>query len=149
MAPALLAALDQPLADQALVSLHALSEFARPLVTVAVGGEGADELFGGYPRYRWLDAPGASRSAMPMAVKPLRRTAPSHSGLERRPAAARAQRAGADARAPPRLGHRPAAGTGATSLYGPRLAGVGAERRPRRPRRARPATSTAVRPAAG
>ncbi len=52
--PALLAAQDQPLADRALVPLHALSEFARPRVTVALGGEGADELFGGYPRYRWL-----------------------------------------------------------------------------------------------
>jgi asparagine synthase (glutamine-hydrolysing) len=46
--------LDQPLADQALVPLHAVSRFAREHVKVAVGGEGADELFGGYPRYRWL-----------------------------------------------------------------------------------------------
>jgi asparagine synthase (glutamine-hydrolysing) len=52
--PALLAALDQPLADPALVPLHAVARFARREVTVAVGGEGADELFGGYPRYRWL-----------------------------------------------------------------------------------------------
>jgi asparagine synthase (glutamine-hydrolysing) len=53
--PDLLARMDQPLADQALVSLHAIAEHARRDVTVAVGGEGADELFGGYPRYRWLD----------------------------------------------------------------------------------------------
>jgi asparagine synthase (glutamine-hydrolysing) len=52
--PGLLAGMDQPLADQALVSLHAIAEVARQDVTVAVGGEGADELFGGYPRYRWL-----------------------------------------------------------------------------------------------
>jgi asparagine synthase (glutamine-hydrolysing) len=52
--PSLLAGMDQPLADQALVSLHAIAEHARRDVTVAVGGEGADELFGGYPRYRWL-----------------------------------------------------------------------------------------------
>ena len=52
--PHLFGRLDQPLADQALVPLHALSEFARNEVTVAVGGEGADELFGGYPRYRWI-----------------------------------------------------------------------------------------------
>jgi asparagine synthase (glutamine-hydrolysing) len=50
----LLARLDQPIADQALVALNAVAEFARRDVTVAVGGEGADELFGGYPRYRWL-----------------------------------------------------------------------------------------------
>ena len=46
--------LDQPIADQALLPLQAVAEFARTEVTVAVGGEGADELFGGYPRYRWL-----------------------------------------------------------------------------------------------
>jgi asparagine synthase (glutamine-hydrolysing) len=52
--PAMLAELDQPLADPAFIALRALAEFARREVTVAVGGEGADELFGGYPRYRWL-----------------------------------------------------------------------------------------------
>jgi asparagine synthase (glutamine-hydrolysing) len=52
--PAFIRALDEPLADEAFVALRALAEFARPEVTVAVGGEGADELFGGYPRYRWL-----------------------------------------------------------------------------------------------
>ncbi len=53
--PALLGGLDQPLADQALPALHAVAELARQEVTVAIGGEGADELFGGYPRYRWLE----------------------------------------------------------------------------------------------
>jgi asparagine synthase (glutamine-hydrolysing) len=52
--PSLIRELDQPLADKALVPLRLLAEFARPEVTVAVGGEGADEAFGGYPRYRWL-----------------------------------------------------------------------------------------------
>jgi asparagine synthase (glutamine-hydrolysing) len=54
VAPRFLAALDQPLADPAFVALSALSEYARGYVTVALGGEGADEIFGGYPRYRWL-----------------------------------------------------------------------------------------------
>jgi len=52
--PALLSTLDQPLADSAVVPLHSVAEFARDEVTVAIGGEGADELFGGYPRYSWL-----------------------------------------------------------------------------------------------
>ena len=64
-APSLLASLDQPLADRALVPLHALSEFARPRVTVALGGEGSDELFGGYPRYRWLARAQRIESALP------------------------------------------------------------------------------------
>ncbi len=63
--PALLASLDQPLADRATVPLHALSEFARPRVTVALGGEGADELFGGYPRYRWLERARRVQGALP------------------------------------------------------------------------------------
>lgn len=70
--PAVLASMDQPLADQALVPLHALSEFARPRVTVALGGEGADELFGGYPRYRWLERAERAETALPdFAVGPL------------------------------------------------------------------------------
>jgi asparagine synthase (glutamine-hydrolysing) len=53
--PGYLAEVDEPIADEAFVALRALAEFARSShVTVAVGGEGADELFGGYPRYRWL-----------------------------------------------------------------------------------------------
>jgi asparagine synthase (glutamine-hydrolysing) len=63
--PSLLGSLDQPLADAAVVPLHSVAEFARDEVTVAIGGEGADELFGGYPRYAWLShAPqGAGRGA--------------------------------------------------------------------------------------
>jgi asparagine synthase (glutamine-hydrolysing) len=71
-APTVLARLDQPLADRAVLPLHALSEFARPRVTVALGGEGADELFGGYPRYRWLEGARRMHSVLPgVAVSPL------------------------------------------------------------------------------
>ncbi|HWI22637.1 MAG TPA: asparagine synthase C-terminal domain-containing protein, partial [Baekduia sp.] len=52
--PAVLGVLDQPLADPAIIPLHAVCELARRQVTVVLAGEGADELFGGYPRYRWL-----------------------------------------------------------------------------------------------
>jgi asparagine synthase (glutamine-hydrolysing) len=52
--PAMLSRVDQPIADQAFAALEALAHFARRDVKVAVGGEGADELFAGYPRYRWL-----------------------------------------------------------------------------------------------
>lgn len=44
--------LDQPLADPAYVMTHALSRLTRQHVTVAVSGDGGDELFGGYPRFR-------------------------------------------------------------------------------------------------
>jgi asparagine synthase (glutamine-hydrolysing) len=52
--PALLSGMDQPLADPGLVLLHAIAEHASRDVTVGIGDEGADELFGGYSRYRWL-----------------------------------------------------------------------------------------------
>jgi asparagine synthase (glutamine-hydrolysing) len=52
--PAVLGRLDQPLADPAVIPVDAVSELARRHVAVVIGGEGADELFGGYPRYRWL-----------------------------------------------------------------------------------------------
>ena len=66
--PSLLARVDQPLADQAFVSLHAIAEVARREVTVAVGGEGADELFGGYPRYRWLQRAARLHRVLPAAL---------------------------------------------------------------------------------
>ncbi len=72
--------MDQPLADQALVPLHALSEFARPLVTVALGGEGADELFGGYPRYRWLQRAATVESTLPDPLLGLLGNLPRYSG---------------------------------------------------------------------
>ncbi|GAB4168664.1 MAG: asparagine synthase (glutamine-hydrolyzing) [Rhodocyclaceae bacterium] len=49
---AAIADLDQPLADPSYVMLHALSALTRGHVTVAVSGDGGDELFAGYPRYR-------------------------------------------------------------------------------------------------
>lgn len=50
--PRIAGALDEPLADPATLPMYVLSEFARRRVTVALSGDGADELFGGYKQYR-------------------------------------------------------------------------------------------------
>ncbi|GIG64613.1 asparagine synthase (glutamine-hydrolyzing) [Phytomonospora endophytica] len=44
--------LDDPVADPALVPLYFVAKKAAEYVTVAIGGEGADEFFAGYPIYR-------------------------------------------------------------------------------------------------
>jgi asparagine synthase (glutamine-hydrolysing) len=43
--------LDEPLADPAVIPTFLLCRFARAEITVALSGEGSDELFGGYPTY--------------------------------------------------------------------------------------------------
>jgi asparagine synthase (glutamine-hydrolysing) len=44
--------MDEPVGNTASIPLYFLSEFARKKVTVALSGEGSDEIFGGYPIYR-------------------------------------------------------------------------------------------------
>jgi asparagine synthase (glutamine-hydrolysing) len=45
---------DEPIVEPAAIPLYFISKLAREHVTVLLSGEGADELFGGYPIYKYM-----------------------------------------------------------------------------------------------
>jgi asparagine synthase (glutamine-hydrolysing) len=51
MLPEVASFLDEPFADASVIPTYLLSRFTRRHVTVALGGDGGDELFAGYPTF--------------------------------------------------------------------------------------------------
>ena len=49
--PTVFSSLDEPFADPSILPTYLLSQFTRSKVTVALGGDGSDELLAGYPTF--------------------------------------------------------------------------------------------------
>jgi asparagine synthase (glutamine-hydrolysing) len=60
---------DEPYADSSAIPTYRVCELARENVTVALSGDGGDESFGGYRRYRWHVNEEQLRSRMPLAMR--------------------------------------------------------------------------------
>lgn len=69
IAPQVAWAMDDPVADYACLPTYKLAQAAKPRLTVVLTGEGGDELFGGYGRYRRAQRPQwlGGRAAEPQA----------------------------------------------------------------------------------
>ncbi|MEA2036313.1 MAG: asparagine synthase (glutamine-hydrolyzing) [Nanoarchaeota archaeon] len=69
--PKVLWHMDEPIADFASIPTYILSEFAKKKVSVVLTGEGADEIFGGYKKYRYLRAFHPYHKAMPLNIREI------------------------------------------------------------------------------
>ena len=69
--------LDEPLGDASIVPTHLLSRFTRQHVTVALSGDGGDELFDGYPTFQADFAVGRLLDRTPRSVGRFLRSASS------------------------------------------------------------------------
>jgi asparagine synthase (glutamine-hydrolysing) len=69
MIPMLARVTDQPQSDPSYVSNHVAYRLAGETVTVALAGDGGDELFAGYHRHRWLPRVWQRMGWLPVGVR--------------------------------------------------------------------------------
>jgi asparagine synthase (glutamine-hydrolysing) len=60
---------DEPMADSSMVPMYLVSKLIREQATVALGGDGGDELFGGYLHYAWFERQSRVRKVIPSALR--------------------------------------------------------------------------------
>ena len=68
--PSILDHCDEPFADSSQIPTHFVAQMAKQHVTVALSGDGGDELFGGYSRYHWTQSIWSKAQMMPRPLKP-------------------------------------------------------------------------------
>lgn len=60
---------DEPYADSSAIPTYRVCELARQRVKVALSGDGGDEMFAGYRRYRWHMNEESLRSSLPLGLR--------------------------------------------------------------------------------
>ena len=60
---------DEPFGDVSAIPMHLVSKLARTQVTVALSGDGGDELFAGYNRHAWLERLWTRAAPLPDRVR--------------------------------------------------------------------------------
>jgi asparagine synthase (glutamine-hydrolysing) len=69
--PALARQYDEPIGDHSIIPTFLVSQLTRQHVKVALGGDGGDELFGGYPHYNFVQRIDGLRTFVPQVFRRL------------------------------------------------------------------------------